>query len=305
MKNLFLLLFITNINISFAQNDSIKATKLLNLIQIDGILNAGYNSLKEETFSKIDSIFTSNKIPIDETHINAYKNKINVDFNDQIEMTKTKLHYYYSDIGSEKLDSYLSFIKTNKNYQQIIEKIDFFTFFEPIFADENYAFNQRLENIIETTKQLGKPLVLQLKINNKIISNYSNIDFELYLNTTNKNFKKIKLLNKSNGEIIVPADLKNEEIQYLTIVFKNKEKEFFNPRVDTFFKVIPNSQEIIKSLDSLRPECMKKEMIWKIEICDDEKIIKELKIKEEHEISEKVYNFMSINTCSETFIYNF
>ena len=58
-------------------------------------------------------------------------------------------------------------------------------------------------------------------------------------------------------------------------------------------------------MDPLKPDCFGKSRVWNIEIIEDSKIIHDRNIQEENDIKEKVFNFMSITICFETYTYNF
>ncbi len=305
MKKIILIVLCFHLSFSFAQNDSIKVTNLLQSIKIKQVLDLNYNTMYKAEFAKIDSIFISNAIPIDTLHKNVFRNLIKDHFKKVSEVSSTKMFYSLLDLGSTKIEEIISFSKSTNDLESIYTKSGIYNLLGPLLSDDYYVYQQLLDGFIESTKQYDKDLMLKLTIDNKFITDYSKINFEFYLHTSNKKYKKIKVLNKKTGAIELPTDLKNEEIEFVSVLYKGKEEDFFNPRMSPTFKKLNLPKEQFLSMDPLKPDCFGKSRVWKIEIIEDPKIIHDRNIQEENDIKEKVLNFMSISICFESFTFNF
>ena len=215
------------------------------------------------------------------------------------------MFYSLLDLDSTKIEEIISFIKSTNDLESIYTKTGIYNLLNPILSSDYYEYKQLLDGFIESTKQYDKDLMLKLTIDNKVITDYSKINFEFYLHTSNKKHKKIKVLNKKTGAIELPTDLKNDEIEFVSILYKGKEEDFFNPRMNPTFKKLNLPKEQFLTMDPLKPNCFGKSRVWKIEIIEDPKIIYDRNIQEENDIKEKVLNFMSISICFESYTYNF
>lgn len=305
MKKILIVVLFFQLSHLFAQNDSIKVNNLLQFIKIREVLDLNYNAMYKAEFAKIDSIFISNAIPIDTLHKNVFRNLIKDHFKKVSEVSSTKMFYSLLDLGSSKIEEINSFSKSTNDLESIYTKSGIYNLFGPLLSDDYYVYQQQLDGFIESTKQYDKDLMLKLTIDNKVITDYSKINFEFYLHTSNKKYNKIKVLNKKTGAIELPTDLKNEEIEFVSIHYKGKEEDFFNPRMNPTFKKLKLPKEHFLSMDPLKPDCFGKSRVWNIEIIEDSKIIHDRNIQEENDIKEKVFNFMSITICFETYTYNF
>ena len=305
MKKILIVVLFFQLSHLFAQNDSIKAANLLQSIKIKQVLDLNYNAMYKAEFAKIDSIFISNAIPIDTLHKNVFRNLIKDHFKKVSEVSSTKMFYSLLDLGSTKIEEIISFSESTNDIETLYTKTGIFNLLNPILSSDYYEYKQLLDGFIESTKQYDKDLMLKLTIDNKVITDYSKINFEFYLHTSNKKHKKIKVLNKKTGAIELPTDLKNDEIEFVSVLYKGKEEDFFNPRMSPTFKKLNLPKEQFLSMDPLKPDCFGKSKVWKIEIIEDPKIIYDRNIQEENDIKEKVLNFMSISICFESYTYNF
>ncbi len=306
-----ILLFTSTLLLSQKKQNSIKVEKLMEVVESKKLLLNVSKKLENRLLNQRDSIFTYCHLKVDDTiNINEYNSKVKKMLADYIISAENYIYNSYIDYETSKIDHFIEIAESNITLKEKMLKTDFYKLYLMFHDEENDRFKANLLEITDAVKANEYPLKLCLYINNIKIDDYEKFGFDLYFFTSNKKYKKISVLNKKSGAIEFPKDLKQEDLLYLTIAYKGKEVELYNPRIEEIYKKdflkknVPNYNEILESIDKLPKKCFEEKTEWIVGILDSPEALKRVNFKEVYGIKEKVNSFLLVSICSDEFTIN-
>lgn len=306
-----LLLFSSTILLSQKNQKNIKVEKLMEVVESKKILSNASKSLENRLLKQRDSILIYNQLKVNDTlNTNEYNSKVKKMLANYIVSAENYIYKSYLDYETNKIDHFIEIAESNITLKEKMMQTDFYKLYLMFNGEENDKFEANLIEITEAVKANEYPLKLSLYINNIKIEEYEKFGFDLYFFTSNKKYKKISVLNKKSGAIEFPKDLKQNDLLYLTIAYKGKEVELYNPRIEEIYKKdflkknVPNYNEILENIDKLPKKCFEEKTEWIVGILDSPEAIKRVDFKEVYGIEEKVNSFLLVSICSDVFTIN-
>jgi len=281
-----------------------KVDTLLHLIKAENAISNFIFNYKKTLIQETTSYLKEKDIAINSKNTKEYNRFISKHTSQLKEQIFDNISYFYTYLTFDKLDKYINIAKTEKNSYNTLKKTKFIEQVEKTYDYHINDLDDDLELLVTNLKANNSQLKLRLIIDNDTIKDLSNYKIDLLLKTTNPKYITVDILDNEKGEIILPNDLKNDEITSLTVKYNELTIDFYETRFSEMFKDYP--KELKDALDPLSTYCFKKLTHWTLTIIHNPKEDSDTKMYKEHNGIKPDVKFdflIKFNTRVGTFTY--